>query len=118
MEKTDKLGNKTIYNYYTSSSEYWISDIFFVNKDGDTNESYLGRVTFEYEDRTDHYSRYVACEKVEENKILKHIISESTYLNTICEYELAHELRDGVNLLTSIRCMNSEGEQLRPLNFS
>lgn len=118
MEKTDKLGNKTIYNYYTSSSEYWISDIFFVNKDGDTNESYLGRVTFEYEDRTDHYSRYVACEKVEENKILKHIISESTCLNTICEYELAHELRDGVNLLTSIRCMNSEGEQLRPLNFS
>lgn len=114
-EKTDRFGNRVIYRYNSTESENFISDIFYLREDGDTSESYIGRISFEYENRVDHHACYIAGKSISKDKILKRIISESTYLDVLCEYSLTHELRNGVNHLVSIGCVNSENIPLKPL---
>ena len=117
-EKTDRFGNRVIYRYNSTESENFISDIFYLREDGDTSESYIGRISFEYENRVDHHACYIAGKSISKDKILKRIISESTYLDVLCEYSLTHEIRNGVNHLVSIGCVNSENIPLKPLIFN
>ena len=117
-EKIDVNGNRIVYQYISTESENFISDIFYLREDGDTGESYIGRILFEYENRIDHHTRYVAGKSIHDDKILKRIVSESTYLNVLYMYTLTHEIRNGVNHLVSIGCANSENIPLKPLRFN
>lgn len=109
----DKLGNQIVYNYSYTNSDYRVTSIQFKHKN---NSSYIGRINFNYSTRTDYHTRYIAGQASYQNYILKSITSISNG-STLCIYNLTHELKDGANLLTSIGCTNSSGEQLRPLRF-
>lgn len=110
----DKLGNQIVYNYSYTNSDYRVTSIQFKHKN---NSSYIGRINFNYSTRTDYHTRYIAGQASYQNYILKSITSISNG-STLCIYNLTHELKDGANLLTSIGCTNSSGEELRPLTFT
>ncbi len=110
----DKFGNQIIYDYNYTNSDYRISTILFRHKNNNTD---IGKLTFNYSSRTDYHTRYRAGQISYQSSILKSITSVSDGYN-LCTYQLTHEFRDGVNLLTSIGCKNASGEQLRPLAFS
>lgn len=109
----DRFGNRIEYNYYSVNSDYRISSIKFKHTN---NSSYIGELSFTYSSRTDFHIRYRANQATYQNCILKSIksVSNGSVLST---YTLTHELRDGVNLLTSIGCTNAAGENLPPLTF-
>lgn len=109
----DRLGNQIVYNYSYTNSDYRVTSIQYKHKN---NSSYVGRINFSYSTRTDYHTRYIAGQSSYQNYILKSITSISNG-STLCTYNLSHELKDGANLLTSIGCTNSSGEQLRPLRF-
>ena len=110
----DRLGNQIVYNYSYTNSDYRVTSIQFKHKN---NSSYIGRINFNYSTRTDYHTRYIAGQASYQNYILKSITSISNG-STLCIYNLTHELKDGANLLTSIGCTNSSGEELRPLTFT
>lgn len=109
----DRLGNQIIYSYSYSNNEYRISTIRYKHKNNSTD---AGRLTFSYLARQDWHTRYRAGQATSQNYLLRSITSESGGV-TLCKYELVHASKDGVSLLTSIKCANASGEQLRPLNF-
>ena len=109
----DRLGNKTTFHYSKSNSDYRINYIIFKHNNNDVE---TGRLSFSYSSRADYHMRYRAGQVTYQSDILKSITSSSAG-GTLCTYRLTHELRDGVNLLTSIGCTNASGEQLRPLSF-
>ena len=109
----DRLGNQIVYNYSYTNSDYRVTSILYKHKN---NSSYIGRINFNYSTRTDYHTRYTAGQTSYQNYILKSITSISNG-STLCAYNLTHELKDGANLLTSIGCTNSSGEELRPLRF-
>lgn len=109
----DKQGNQIAYNYSSTNSDYRISSILFKHKN---HSVYVGRLIFSYSTRTDYYTQYRAGQSSYQSNILKSITSVSDGY-TLCTYQLTHELKDNVNLLTSIGCTNTSGEQLRPLTF-
>lgn len=109
----DKQGNQITYNYSSTNSDYRISSILFKHKN---HSVYVGRLIFSYSTRTDYYTQYRAGQSSYQSNILKSITSISDGY-TLCTYQLTHELKDDVNLLTSIGCTNTSGEQLRPLTF-
>ena len=109
----DRLGNQITYTYSNTNSDYRVTSIQYKHKN---NSSYVGRINFSYSARTDYHTRYTAGQSSYQNYILKSITSISNG-STLCTYNLSHELKDGANLLTSIGCTNSSGEQLRPLRF-
>lgn len=110
----DRLGNQITYTYSNTNSDYRVTSIQYKHKN---NSSYVGRINFSYSTRTDYHTRYIAGQSSYQNYILKSITSISNG-STLCTYALTHELKDGANLLTSIGCTNSSGEQLRPLTFT
>ncbi len=110
----DRLGNKITYNYSGTNSDYRILTILFRHNSYNAD---IGKLTFSYSSRTDYHTRYRAGQASYQNYILKSITSVSNGKN-LCTYQLGHEFKDGVNLLTSIGCTNASGEQLRPLAFS
>ena len=110
----DRLGNQIVYDYDYQNSDYRVSSVRFKHKN---NSSYVGELNFNYTIRTDYHIRYRAGQQTYQNYILKSITSISNG-STLCVYDLTHELKDGANLLISIGCTNSSGEQLRPLSFN
>ncbi|MBQ8839137.1 MAG: hypothetical protein IJ005_07445, partial [Bacteroidales bacterium] len=114
----DRSGNLIIYSYnmYSPSSApyYNINSIRYKHKDNDAD---IGRIDFRYSAREEQHVRYRAGQKYYQKQILKTITSLSQD-STLCTYTLTHELKDGANLLKSIGCSNSSGEQLRPLTFA
>ena len=109
----DRLGNQVSYNYLSTNSDYSIVSILFKHKN---NSSYIGRLQFQYTERTDYHTRYRAGQPSYQNKILKQVISVSDG-ETLYTYNLVHELCDGVNLLKAIECTGGSGAELRPLQF-
>lgn len=110
----DKFGNQIIYDYNCTNSDYRISTILFKHNNNNID---IGKLTFNYSSRKDYHTRYRAGQASYQSSILKSITSESDGKN-LCTYQLDHEFKDGVNLLTSIGCTNASGEQLRPLAFT
>ena len=110
----DRLGNQIVYNYSYTNSDYRVTSIQYKHKN---NSSFIGRIDFSYSTRTDYHTRYIAGQSSYQNYILKSITSISNG-STLCTYNLSHALQDGANLLISIGCTNSSGEQLRPLTFT
>lgn len=110
----DKVGNRILFSYSGQNSEYYIQSIQYGHKDNLTN---MGSIDFAYSTRDDSYPRYYACQEGIRNKLLKNV---TTYFggNRLCEYELIHEYKNGVNLLSSILCFSATGEQLSPLRFT
>lgn len=109
----DRFGNQVIYNYDYSNSDYRILSILFKRKN---NSTYAGKLTFSYSSRMDRYTRYRAGQVSNQDYILKSVNTESAG-SILCTYSLSHSLKNGVNLLTDVRCKNAGGEQFRPLTF-
>ena len=111
----DKLGNKVTYNYNRNlSTEDRIQSIRF-RRAGDSTDT--GELKFSYARRTDRHTRYRDGLSLYQGCILKSITSESRG-RKLCTYQLTHQFRGGVNLLTSVWCENASGEQLHPLSFA
>ncbi len=110
----DKFGNQIVYNYLSTNSDYRISSIEYKHMG---HSSLVGRLSFSYAPRTDYHTRYRAAQATYQDNILKSITSVSKG-DTLAVYQLTHEFINEANMLMSIGCTNSSGEQLRPLTFS
>ena len=96
---TDKWGNTMsyLYDYSFSRDEFWLNDIYY---DG-------GRVSFEYEDRGDTESYYLAGAKFRSSKRLKRI--ESRAIITFSEYQLTYDTTGRYSRLTDITRYGHDG---------
>lgn len=110
----DIFGNVIEYEYYSNSPNYRISDIRFKHKN---NDEYEGSLSFEYSSRSDYLNTYFAGEYSTQDQLLKTVTSISNG-DTLCTYNLSHQFKSEVNLLTSIECTNPSNKGLRPLQFS
>ena len=96
---TDKWGNTMsyLYDYSSSRDEFWLNDIYY---DG-------GRVSFEYENRGDTESYYMAGAMFRSSKRL--ISIESTALTTFSEYQLIYDTTGRYSRLTDITRYGHDG---------
>lgn len=115
-EIEDVIGNLITFNYESLS---YTGNVYVVSKIDYGHRRVSGTVTppkesiyFFYEDRTDCVEMYYAGELVSCKKLLTRVSSPGIRH----EYNLSHNLSDGVNLLNNVECKVAD-QSINPLRF-
>lgn len=115
-EIEDAIGNLITFNYESLS---YTGNVYVISKIDYGHRRVSGTVTtpkesiyFFYENRTDCIEMYYAGELVCCKKLLTRVSSPGI----LHEYNLSHNLSDGVNLLSSVECKVAD-QAINPLRF-